>query len=344
VSSKLIKMPQTKIVKIQAHQAYGECIQEAVTVLRSGGLVAFPTETVYGLGADALNAAAVKKVFEAKGRPSDNPLIVHVASLEIAWHFISKISDKGLILAKRFWPGPLTLVVERKSIVPDIVTAGLETVAIRIPNHPVTLELLRDFKGGLVGPSANTSGRPSPTSADHVYHDLNGKVDMILDAGPTVIGVESTVVDVTVDPPVILRTGGLNREDIEIEIGRTRRTNAQELLRRSPGTRHRHYAPRASVYLIPQNNQEAFEQQLMRLKRGGNKVGAITFSDDLNVLEATRFHLVLSSSVQRYAQNIFRALRELDSLEVDCIVVESVAENGIGAAVMDRLMKAAQHG
>ena len=336
-------MPTTKIIQFSTEHPNPEGIQDAVAVLRSGGLVAFPTETVYGLGAAALKADAVKKVFEAKGRPSDNPLIVHVASLEIAWHFMAEISDKGLQLAKRFWPGPLTVVVKRKAIVPDIVTAGLDTVALRIPNHPVTLELLKRFKSGIVGPSANISGRPSPTSAEHVSHDLNGKIDLILDAGPTTIGMESTVIDVTVDPPIILRIGGLSRENIEKEIGETRRTSAQEMLRRSPGTRHRHYAPKASVFLVPQNDREAFVTQLNKMKDDGKKVGAITYSEDLNAIDATKFHIILSSSVERYAQNIFRALRELDNLDVDCMLVESVEEKGIGAAIMDRLVKAAQH-
>jgi len=336
-------MPTTKIIQFFGEHPNPDDINEAVAVLRSGGLVAFPTETVYGLGADALKADAVQKVFEAKGRPSDNPLIVHVASLEIAWHFIEEISDKGLQLAGCFWPGPLTLVVKRKATVPDIVTAGLDTVAIRIPNHPVTLELLKRFEGGIVGPSANISGRPSPTSAEHVYHDLNGKIDIILDAGPTKIGMESTVIDVTINPPVILRIGGLSREDIEKEIGETRQTSVQEILQRSPGTRHRHYAPKARVFLVPQNDREAFVKQLNKMKDEGKKVGAITYSENINVIDATKFHLILSSSIESYAKNIFRALRELDNLNVDCILVESVEEKGIGAAIMDRLIKATQN-
>ena len=335
-------MPATKIIRFTSEHPNLDGINNAVAVLRSGGLVAFPTETVYGLGADALNADAVQKVFTAKGRPSDNPLIVHVASLEIAWHFTSEISKNGLKLAKRFWPGPLTLVVKRKAIVPNSVTAGLDTVAIRIPDHPVTLNLLKRFNGGIVGPSANISGCPSPTSADHVYQDLNGKIDIILDAGPTTIGLESTVIDITVDPPVILRRGGLNREDIEKEIGETCRTNNQEILRRSPGTRHRHYAPNAHVYLVAQNDRKALIAQLNKMKDDGKIVGTITYSEDLNTIDTTKFHLILSSSVERYAQDIFRALRELDSLHVDCMIVESVEEKGIGAAVMDRLIRAAQ--
>jgi L-threonylcarbamoyladenylate synthase len=336
-------MPTTKIIPFTEGHPNPDGLREAVSALRSGDLVAFPTETVYGLGADALNSDAVQKVFQAKGRPSDNPLIVHVASLEIAWHFMAEISEKGSHLANHFWPGPLTLVAKRKSMVPDIVTAGLDTVAIRIPNHPVTMELLKIFGGGIVGPSANISGRPSPTSAEHVYDDLHGKIDIILDAGPTTIGMESTVIDVTIDPPVILRIGGLSREEIEKEIGETRRTNVLEMLQRSPGTRHRHYAPKARVILVPRNDRESFINQLSKMKSGGKNVGAITYSEDLNTIESTKFHLILSSSLEHYAKNIFRALRDLDNFGLDCILVERVEEIGIGAAVMDRLIKAAQN-
>jgi L-threonylcarbamoyladenylate synthase len=336
-------MPATRIIQFSSEHPNPDGIKDAVAILRAGGLVAFPTETVYGLGADALKASAVQKVFEAKGRPPDNPLIVHVASLEIACHFTKEISNEGLKLAKHFWPGPLTLVVERKVSVPDIVTAGLNTVAVRIPNHPATLELLKYFKSGIVGPSANISGRPSPTTAEHVYHDLNGKVDVILDAGPTIIGLESTVIDVTISPPVILRIGGLSREDIEKEIGETCSTNVQEMLQRSPGTRHRHYAPKARVFLIQRNDRDAFIRQMNDMKNDGKIVGAITYSEELNAIDATKFHLILSSSLESFAQNIFRALRELDGLNVDCMLVESVEEKGIGVAVMDRLVRAAQN-
>jgi L-threonylcarbamoyladenylate synthase len=334
-------MPTTRIIQLSAEHPDVSQIQNAVEVLRAGGLVAFPTETVYGLGADALNTKAVQKVFEAKGRPSDNPLIVHIASIENAVQFAETISEKGMQLAQRFWPGPLTLVLQKKKNVPNVVTAGLSTVALRVPDHPVTLELLRQFKGGIVGPSANISGKPSPTSAEHVLHDLDGKIDMVLDAGPTKIGVESTVVDVTVDPPVILRIGGLSREDIEKEIGAILRTQAKDLLRRSPGTRYRHYAPNAHVILIPQNNREIFAKQLEKLREAGRTVGLITYSESLNTVAANKFHITLSKSIELYARNIFRALRELDGMGVDCMLVESVEEKGIGVAVMERLNRAA---
>jgi L-threonylcarbamoyladenylate synthase len=334
-------MPVTRIIKLSVEHPITAGIQDAIDVLRSGGLVAFPTETVYGLGADALNVKAVQKVFEAKGRPSDNPLIVHIASLENIYQYTVGISNKGLKLAKQFWPGPLTLVTEKKEIVPDIVTAGLGTVALRVPNHPVTLELLKQFKGGIVGPSANNSGQPSPTLADHVYQDMNGKIDLIIDAGPTTIGVESTVLDVTVDPPMILRIGGLSREDIEKEIGEVRWTDTDELLRRSPGTRHRHYAPKASVILFSQADVEKFVQLIRRNKAQHKKIGAITYSKALTGIEPSPFHIAMESSVELYARNLFRVLRELDRKGVDVILVEMVEDSGVGAAVMDRLRKAA---
>jgi L-threonylcarbamoyladenylate synthase len=334
-------MPETKIIKFSTEHPDASQIQHAVELLRAGGLVAFPTETVYGLGADALNSEAVQKVFAAKGRPSDNPLIVHIASLENVQQFAETISDKGVQLAKRFWPGPLTLVTKKKNIVPDIVTAGLETVALRVSDHPVTLELLGQFKGGIVGPSANISGRPSPTSAEHVYNDLNGKIDLIIDAGPTTLGVESTVLDVTVDPPIILRIGGLTREDIEEEVGEVRWTYNDELLRRSPGTRHRHYAPNARVVLFEQADSEKFAQLIRQNKAQKKKIGAITYSKILEDIEPSPAHISVESSIEIYARNLFRAMRELDRKSVDVILVESVEDEGLGAAVMDRLRKAA---
>ena len=336
-------MPITKIIQLSTEHPDADKIQYAVEVLHAGGLVAFPTETVYGLGADALNAGAVQKVFEAKGRPSDNPLIVHIASLENVQQFTASVSEKGLQLARRFWPGPLTLVFQRKINIPDDVTAGLDTVALRVPDHPVTLELLRQFKGGIVGPSANVSGKPSPTSAEHVYNDLNGKIDLILDAGSTTIGVESTVLDVTVDPPVILRIGGLSLEDIMKEIGDVRWTNTGELLRRSPGTRHRHYAPNARVILFAEADEKNYKLLIQQNKKMQKKIGSITYSNILADIEQSSFHVIIESSIEHVARNLFKALRELDRQEVDVILVESVDENGLGAAVMDRLRKAALH-
>jgi len=336
-------MPATKIIQLSTEYPDAYKVKEAAEVLRAGGLVAFPTETVYGLGADALNADAVQKVFKAKGRPSDNPLIVHIASLENIQQFASSVSGKGMQLARRFWPGPLTLVFYKKIGIPDGVTAGLKTIALRVPDHAVTLELLRQFGGGIVGPSANISGKPSPTSAEHVYNDLNGKIDLSIDAGPTKIGVESTVLDVTVDPPIILRIGGLSREDIEKEIKEVHSTNKSDMLRRSPGTRHRHYAPRARVILFPPADEEKYRELIHQNIEQRKKIGSITYSKVLADIGQSVFHVVLESSIEHIAGNLFRALRELDRHEVDIILIEGVEEKGLGAAVMDRLRKAAFH-
>jgi L-threonylcarbamoyladenylate synthase len=315
-------------------------IRFAADVLRKGGLVAFPTETVYGLGADAMNVNAVEKVFKAKGRPSDNPLIVHIAGIENIGIYTDTLPEKGLKLAKIFWPGPLTLILKKNKEVPDIVSANLNTIALRVPNHLVTLEMLKCFGGGIVGPSANISGRPSPTTAEHVYQDLNGKIDVIIDAGPTNIGIESTVIDVTVDPPVILRMGGLSTEDIEKEIGKVDRTEEQDLLNRSPGTRHRHYSPKARVVLFPEGDIKKFRNLVEEGKSSKIKFGAITYSQALKDTENGPSHITIGPEAVLYAKNIFRALRELDGKSLDVIYVESVKEEGIGAAIMDRLRKA----
>jgi L-threonylcarbamoyladenylate synthase len=331
----------TRIIRISDERPDADDILSAVEVLRSGGIIAFPTETVYGLGADAMNEKAVQKVFKAKGRPSDNPLIVHIAALENSYDYTDALPDKGLRLAEYFWPGPLTLIVEKKANVLDIVTANLDTVALRVPNHPVTLELLRKFSGGIVGPSANISGRPSPTSAEHVFNDLNGRIDLIIDSGPTTIGIESTVIDVTLDPPAILRMGGLSKEDIEKKIGEVILTKKDELLNRSPGTRHRHYSPKARIIIIPQGDREKFFQLLQQSRLQKDKIGVITYSSALMDIEQSQLHVVIEPSVEQYARNLFQALRDLDRKAVDVIYVESVKEEGIGAAIMDRLRKAA---
>ena len=314
-------------------------IAEAVGVLHAGGLVAFPTETVYGLGADAFNAEAVKNVFEAKGRPSDNPLIVHIADIHQFDDIGKNISSDARKLAETFWPGPLTLVVEHDGKIPDIVTAGLQTVAVRVPNHSVTLQLIKAFGRGIVGPSANLSGKPSPTTAQHVYNDLNGSVAIILDAGPTIIGVESTVLDMTTGPPTILRLGCLAREEIERIVGTIQVSSSDEALKRSPGTRHRHYAPRAQVEIIDEGNHEQFTKRIESYRQQGKKVGCIVHS---LVFPHTPQSSVRLVKKEEYAQHLFDSLLQVDDMNVDVILVECIPDVGIGEAVMDRLRKAAE--
>lgn len=335
-------MIDTRVLSVASDKPDASLIESASKVLQGGGLVAFPTETVYGLGADALNAAAVEKVFEAKGRPADNPLIVHIADEQHLYDLIDHMPAKGSRLAQRFWPGPLTLVLKRTLHVPDNVAAHLDTVAVRMPNHPVALALIRSFGGGIVGPSANLSGKPSPTNAQHVLNDLRGKIDCILDAGPTTIGVESTVVDVTNDPPLILRRGGLPVEQIEESIGRVYVSEEIEMLRRSPGTRHRHYAPTARVLLIAEGDQQAYSDALQRLRQEGKNVGAIVHSAPLRDIERGEQIRVVPNSHEMIARQLFHLLREIDEAGVDVILVETVVESGLGGAIMDRLRRAAE--
>lgn len=335
-------MIETRVLTVSLHNPEPFHIEEAAKMIKAGGLVAFPTETVYGLGADALRAEAVEKVFEAKGRPADNPLIIHIAHEDHLFNLIDEMPAKGSKLAKAFWPGPLTLVVKRTFLVPDNVAAHLDTVAVRMPNHPVALALVKAVGGGIVGPSANLSGKPSPTTAQHVLEDLRGKVHLILDAGPTTIGVESTVVDVTVDPPLILRRGGLPVEAIEKVIGRLHVSNEIEMLRRSPGTRHRHYAPVARVVLVNEEDQQAYTEAMQTFRQEGKKVGAIVHSPKLSDLERSKYIRAVPNSHEVIARHLFAFLREMDELGVDVIIVEGVQEDGLGAAIMDRLRRAAE--
>jgi L-threonylcarbamoyladenylate synthase len=332
----------TETIPVDAEFPDEEVIVRAAGILRRGGLVAFPTETVYGLGADAMNVEAVKKVFAAKGRPADNPLIVHVSAIDQFFELGKEISPVARQLAETFWPGPLTLVVKRKSFVPDIVTAGLETVAVRIPRHAVAVALAGKVQHGIVGPSANLSGKPSPTAARHVYEDLKGRIDMILDAGPTTIGVESTVVDTTTTPPAILRLGGLTRELIESVAGKVRTTGDKNALKRSPGTRYRHYAPKAKVELIEMGNPSLFTDTIRRYRRKGITVGCIVHSPQLAAKINDEYVLVVPATVEAYAKQLFDAMRKLDAMGVGVILAEEVPEIGLGVTVMDRLRRAAQ--
>lgn len=332
-------MPTTKVLKVSSEELNSRSIKEAADVLQGGGLVAFPTETVYGLGADAFNETAIKKVFEAKQRPNDNPLIVHIANFEQLMHTAPFLPAPAKLLVETFWPGPLTLVVERSSSVPDVVTANLNTVAVRMPKHPVTLALIEEFGRGIVGPSANVSGTPSPTKAEHVYADLGGKIDMILDAGPTEIGVESTILDVTVNPPVVLRRGGLPIEKIEEIIGPVDTTAGRNFLNRSPGTRHRHYTPKATVVIVNENDLRNYKQVISRY--GHKRIGCIVHSKLLREFETQHCSVVFVDSVQELSKKLYDSFRRFDQEGVDVILVEAISEQGVGGAIMDRVKRAA---
>ncbi len=334
-------MIETKIIKISKTDPDRNAIHLASEILHLGGLVAFPTETVYGLGADAFNGSAIRKVFEAKGRPADNPLIVHISALDQMDQLASHVPEAGRILSEAFWPGPLTLVLKSSGFIPDLVTGGLDTIAVRMPDNLVALRLIKALDSPIVGPSANISGKPSPTNVNHVYQDLNGKIDLILDAGPTEIGLESTVIDVTIQPPLILRFGGLTKEKIEQLIGEVQTTADENFQKRSPGTRYRHYAPEAKIVLFDRGDKFAFDQLYTKFSEEGKKIGFIVYTRGM-VSEGSDFGKVISPEIGNYSRLLFEMLRDFDKIGVDLILVESVEEHGLGKAVMDRLRKASQ--
>jgi len=329
----------TAIIELDTQHPDPALIQEAASIIRAGGLVAFPTETVYGLGADAMNERAIRRIFEAKGRPADNPLIVHVCDRAMLDLVATEVSAKYEALIAAFWPGPLTLVLKRKPQVAKSVSAGLLTVAVRMPRSQIALELIRQARTPIAAPSANLSGRPSATTAAHVARDLEGRIDMILDGGATNIGVESTVLDITSEPPVILRPGWVTREHLIDTIGRVDVVATAEELKRSPGTRHRHYSPRARVVLVESGSSESVEQLCKDLLQEGTVgfIGHSRVAIDNPKLTA----IVMENTADEYARSIYSALRELDERGVNVIVVEGISEEGEGAAVMDRLRRAA---
>lgn len=329
----------TQVLDLDPERPRQEVIELAASIIRNGGLVAFPTETVYGLGADATNENAVRKIFDAKGRPSDNPCIVHVDSRDMLDRIAGGVTDKAERLIQKFWPGPLTLVLDRKPEVALSVSAGLSTVAARMPRNMIALELICAARTPIAAPSANASGRPSPTTTAHVLEDLGGRIDLILDGGTTNIGIESTVLDVTTDPPIILRPGSITQEMLSEAIGPIERAASDEELRRSPGTRHQHYSPRARVILI-EHGSLAVIQRICRehLKTGGVGFAGHSFLE----IDHPNFSAIrLGSNARDYAHSIYATLRQLDKKDPRVIVVEGISEAGEGVAVMDRLRRAA---
>jgi len=342
---------KTILLKVEPENPDLTKIQVAAEIIRNGGLVAFPTETVYGLGADALNPEAVAALFEAKKRPLDNPPIIHVANVNEIDVLVEEVPQKARLLMETFWPGPLTLIFKRSTKVPSLTTAGLDTIAIRIPNHKVALALINQSQRPIAAPSANLAGKPSPTTAQHVCEDLGGRIDVIIDGGATKIGVESTVVDLSVDPPLLLRPGGTSFETLKRSLGSLELhpfVDAEEELPlqkiRSPGMKHKHYAPKAEVILV-EGNIEATVIKIKELSESyrhkGFKVGILAtdqtqeaYTTDVVRSLGSRFNIV------SVAQSLFRLLREVDALGVDVIITESVPSEGLGLAVMNRLRKA----
>jgi len=329
-------------------------IKAAADVIRNGGLVAFPTETVYGLGADALNAEAVKRIYVAKKRPLDNPIIIHVATKQETLQLTENIPSKARKLISVFWPGPLTLVLKASEKVPKAILGGLDTVAVRMPRHNVALALIRESRVPIAAPSANLSGRPSPTTAEHVKQDLDGRIEMILDGGPTNIGIESTVLDVTVDPPEILRPGGTSYEDLVKVISQVKihptvlaEKNVRVAKVPSPGMKHRHYAPRAELVLIEgtvKPTVKKIQQIIDQNVKNGKKVGVLATDETKDMYKADAVKSLGSrADLSSAARNLFRLLREFDEDKVDIIVAEGVPLEGLGLAVMNRLRKASNY-
>jgi L-threonylcarbamoyladenylate synthase len=312
-------------------------IEKAADVLRAGGLVALPTETVYGLGADAEDPAAVARIFRAKGRPPTHPLIIHIATAEQLGDWVADAPDTARLLAKHFWPGPLTLVLRRGRRVPLEATGGLETVAVRVPDHAIALALLSAFGGAVAAPSANRFGSVSPTTADHVRAELGDAVDFVLDGGPCQVGVESTIVDVTGETPSVLRPGGVTREDLETVLGCPIAVASTSRVR-VPGQHPSHYAPRARVVLVEPEKILAETELAHDL---GHKVGVLLPAALGDAPVKAHAVVTVPGSMAAYARGLYGFLRELDQHECDLIVASVPAEQGLGLAIANRLRRAA---
>ena len=347
-------MKKTLVLKVDPDAPNSEAVRLAADIIRKGGLVAFPTETVYGLGADALNPKAVSTLFKAKKRPRDNPPIVHVGRTSDVYKLAMEVPAKAEKLMQIFWPGPLTLIFKRSSIVPDVTVAGLDTIAVRMPKHNVALALIRESGCPIAAPSANLAGKPSPTTAQHVLEDLYGRIDAVLDAGPTRIGVESTVLDMTVNPPQILRPGGTPYELLREILGKVELhpvVFAEKELpinrARSPGIRHRHYAPKAEMVVV-EGELSAVTEKIKELAEGyrrkGLKIGVLATHETVAHYCADVVKSLGSrSNLAETARNLFKALREFDLEGVDIIIAEGVPTEGLGLAVMNRLRKASSY-
>ena len=340
---------KTKIVKVNQLNPEPDLIKEGADFIKEGKLVAFPTETVYGLGANGLDEEAVSKIFIAKGRPQDNPLILHISSIEEIEPLVESISKEAEILMRKFWPGPLTMLFKRSNMVPDIITAGLSTVAIRMPNHPVALELIKASGVPIAAPSANTSGKPSPTLAQHVIDDVYGKIDMVIDGGATGVGLESTVLDLTEGIPTILRPGGITLEDLKliipnVELDLSIIKDGEKIIPKSPGQKYRHYAPKADMIVFSGGIEEivnAIKNRTIEYVNQGRLVGIMATDETKNRYDKG---LVISVGSREnkgsIAHNLFNILRLFDEKGVDVILSEGVEFGNIGTAIMNRLKKA----
>lgn len=352
MKSDIMGTMETKVFVARDNYIKDEELKEASAVIRSGGLVAFPTETVYGLGGDATNPEASRKIYAAKGRPSDNPLIVHIADFSQLRNIVAEVPQEAEKLAEAFWPGPLTMILRKNDVIPYETTGGLDTVAIRMPSHPVARAFLQDSGCMIAAPSANTSGRPSPTTAQHVWEDLHGKIEILLDGGPVGIGIESTIVDLSEERPMILRPGFITQEmlsavlgDVGMDPGLASENSKQPP--KAPGMRYRHYAPKADLTLVEGTMEEVISKinALTREAQAmGKSVGVLATEENKDCYVAD--HVIVIGQRQdeaEIARHLFDVLRKFDDLQVDLIYSESFVAAGVGQAIMNRLLKAAGH-
>lgn len=346
-------MMQTKVIKIDAADIENANMQEAAELIRKGELVAFPTETVYGLGADALHPEASKKIYAAKGRPSDNPLIVHIAKFEDLVSIAREVPKQAKLLSDAFWPGPLTMIVWKNEKVPYETTGGMETVAVRMPNHAIALRLIEESGCLIAAPSANTSGKPSPTEAAHVVLDMDGRIPMILDGGPVGIGIESTIIDLTEKVPMILRPGYITREMLEKVLGEEVCVDPgiiaadSDRKPKAPGMKYKHYAPKADLILVEGETNavvDAINKLAAEKRNSGQKVGIIA-TDETKERYDSDCTMSIGARLDEdaIARHLYKILREFDDLDVDIIYSESFETPRIGQAIMNRLLKAAGH-
>lgn len=351
ISKKVIQM-KTEIVKTDEEHIDQETIKRAGEILKRGGLVAFPTETVYGLGGDALNENSSRLIYAAKGRPSDNPLIVHITNMEALEKIVTEIPPAAVKLAERYWPGPLTMIFHKSDAVPLATTGGLDTVAVRMPSHRTARAMIDAAGGYIAAPSANRSGRPSPTVARYVIEDLDGLVDMIIDGGEVNIGLESTIIDLTGETPTILRPGYVTQDMLTetlglVDVDRTILDANSHQAPKAPGMKYRHYAPKGNLSIVegePERVISYINERISALQKEGRKTGVIATDET-----AARYHgddIKSAGSRQdeeAVARHLFRILREFDDDDVEVMFTESFETAGIGQAIMNRLLKAAGH-
>lgn len=330
-----------------------KAIEEAGHIIKRGGLVAFPTETVYGLGGDALNPLSSKKIYEAKGRPSDNPLIVHIAELNSLYEIAESVPDIAIALADKYWPGPLTMIFRKKDIVPKETTGGLETVAVRFPSHPVAKAFIKASGGFVAAPSANLSGRPSPTNASHVADDMTGRIDMIIDSGKCDIGLESTIIDMTTPVPMMLRPGYVSEKMLSEIIGNVDKDPAvfgdatTDVHPRAPGMKYRHYAPKGELTIVSGNSNKviSYINEKINDSLDRSKIAVMTCSGDTGRYKGAGYVADMGEYKDEIAiaSSLYDALRKCDDMNIEEIYSEEFDTPDLGEAIMNRLIKAAGH-